>query len=493
MLLSELLRGVCIKESAYPDSEKRKNYEGYEDVEILDLQTDSAMPMKGAAFICIKGHNADGHAFAEAAFKKGAAAIISQKPLPFGNVILTEDTKEAYALMCRNFFKLQENEQPILIAATGTNGKTTVATLVAALMGYGGYSCGLISTIQASYGGRTEELARTTPDSYTLNRLLLDMTKCGMKAVSMEASSHALDQKRLFGLRFNAAIFTNLSQDHLDYHENMLEYFKAKKKLFDMADFAVINIDNSYGKELAAELTIPLVTYSTENGNADFWASEISCQSDGVSFLLNHKEISCRVRFAIPGIYSVQNALAAIATCAHFNIPLCRLAEGLARINGIRGRSEVIKTGKGFTVLCDYAHTPDGIENILRSTRSYTSGRITLLFGCGGDRDREKRPIMGKIAAALADFVIVTSDNPRREMPNRIIGEILKGIPMDARSRCIAIPDRRDAIRYALDTARIGDTIILAGKGHEQYQVLGDKKLYFDERKLVEGILHSLS
>lgn len=480
MLLSELLLGIEAKNS-------------YEDVEILDVCSNTSEELKGGLFFCIKGENADGHRFVKKAFAKGAVAVVCQESpaeCENENIVLVEDTREAYAVACKHFFQ-NASDTLKLIAVTGTNGKTSVATLVKRLLNEGGLPCGLISTIEAQYNDTALELSRTTPNPYTLHRLFYDMTKSGMKAVSLEASSHALDQKRLSGLEFAVAVFTNLTQDHLDYHKSMLEYYGAKKKLFKMAKNAVVNIDSSYGKELVESLSIPYVTCSVVDPSADFFGKDISCHKEGVSFTLLNEGIACPVKFAIPGIYSVQNALSAIAVCRIMKMPLCTIVDGIAKMEGIRGRSEIIKTNRGFNVICDYAHTPDGLENILKSTREYAKGRIILLFGCGGERDKTKRPIMGSIAASYADFTVITSDNPRNEMPNKIIGDIIKGVPEG--TRFIAIADRREAIRYALDIAKPDDTVILAGKGHEQYQVLGDKKLAFDEHRLVGGILNSFS
>lgn len=480
MRLSELLADVYVKNE-------------YEDVEILDVCSSTTNQMKGTAFVCIKGHSVDGHNFAQRAFSAGALAVIGER-IPNGcedcNIVLVEDSTEAFAAICSAFFENKHRELK-MVAVTGTNGKTSVATIVKQLLCGGGLPCGLISTIEAQYAQETKKLLRTTPDAYTLNRLFYDMTKSGMKAVSLEASSHALDQKRLFGLRFAVAIFTNLTQDHLDYHENMLEYYCAKRKLFLQAENAVVNIDGSYGKELVKELNIPFVTCSVTDSSADFFASDIACKREGVSFVLNNNGISCPVEFAIPGIYSVQNALSAIAACRLLNMPLCSILDGISRIKGIKGRSEVIKTDGRYSVICDYAHTPDGLLNILKSVREYAKKRIILVFGCGGERDKTKRPIMGSIAASYADFTVITSDNPRREPQNRIISDIIRGLPENA--SFIAIPDRREAIRYALDIAKDDDIVILAGKGHEQYQIIGDKMLLFDERKLVEKISRDMS
>lgn len=478
MYLSELLKDV-----------KVLNENSYKDKEILDVSCSTARDLKNSLFVCIKGSHTDGHELAPLALEKGAAAVVCERECGVENCILTENSREAYALICKNLFE-RKCDSMQLIAATGTNGKTSVATTIKRLLCSCGAECGLISTIAAEYGQIKEELENTTPDPYVLHRLFADMAKNGVKTVSMEASSHALDQKRLYGVHFDIAIFTNLSQDHLDYHKNMLEYYKAKKKLFEAADYAVINIDDHYGKMLKQELTIPTATFSVTDQSADYFAKDIVCAADGVSFQLCTRDEEIKITYPIPGIYSVRNAMAAIISCSRLGLSLATLAAHIADIGVIRGRNESIKTDRGFNVIMDYAHTPDGLESLLKATRQYAKGRITLLFGCGGDRDREKRGIMGAVAAKYADFIVVTSDNSRGEPPGRIISEILKGIPENKPH--IAIIDRQEAIKYTLLTAKRGDTVILAGKGHEEYRIIGDKRLYFNERALVNDILKKL-
>lgn len=476
MLLSALLSGVEVSSP-------------YIDVEIRDIRIDSRKDLAGCLYVCIPGTKTDGHRFAAAALEKGAAAILAGKDTGVAGQILVPDTREAYAVICANYFGRPANRLK-LAAVTGTNGKTSVATIIQRLLCFAGIPTGLISTIRAEYGETSFPLSRTTPDAYQLQSLFRQMADAGMRAAVMEASSHALDQKRLFGLHFETAAFTNLTQDHLDYHKTMEAYFEAKKKLFSMAGYAVVNIDDEYGRRLLQDIPTERASYSAEDSTADYHAENIACEAEGVAFDLVHADVRSPVSFGIPGLYSVHNALAAIGCCMRLGVSLDTIREGLGQIGAIPGRNERIDTGAGFQVICDYAHTPDGIENILKSTRAYARGRVVILFGCGGDRDRAKRPMMGAAAARNADFLVITSDNPRTEAPGAIIADILKGIPRGA--RYVVIPDRRDAIRYALATAKPNDTILLAGKGHEQYQTLGEKNLYFDERKLVEGILHSL-
>lgn len=478
MLLSSLLKIIEI-------------YGNFSDCEITGVTSQSNKVQPGSLFVCIKGSQADGHSYAAKAVSQGAGAVLSEGAIVGVDTIICGDTHAAYALLCAAMLGNPAGSLR-LIAVTGTNGKTSVATIIKRLLMDVCIPCGLISTIQAEYGNVKLPLSRTTPDPYDLHKFFADMVNNGIKAVSLEASSHALEQKRLEGLHFDFAVFTNLTQDHLDYHKNMVEYYKVKKSLFPMAENAVINIDSEYGRQLLSEIDVKAVTFSTKNSKADFYADRIECTINGVRFQLCHKDMRVQIQFGIPGIYSVENALAAIAVCVGMGLSLESIADGLSRMAGISGRSEIIAAANGFTVICDYAHTPDGLRNILNSVRRFTPkrGRLILVFGCGGDRDSIKRPIMGNIAAELADFTVVTSDNPRTEAPGGIISGILKGIPHAA--RYIAIADRREAVRYALSIAKSGDVVVLAGKGHEQYQILGDKELYFDERRLVKGIIKSL-
>lgn len=471
MLLSLLLRGVEV-------------FGTYTDVDVLDVKTDSHDTLEGCAYLCIKGGKADGHEFAAAALGNGAVVIICEHDLNFPSQVVVADARLSYAIICKNLFD-SACDKLSLIATTGTNGKTSVTMIIYEILHISKVRTGIISTIMAEFEGDETLLDNTTPDSHVLHELFNKMQSQGCETVCMEASSHALDQNRLAGCLFDTVVFTNLTQDHLDYHNSMEDYFNAKQKLFSMGKFAVINLDDQYGKRLISDLSIPYFTYSIDDSSADFYALNIICTSEGVSFTLCHNELQAKVNFLIPGIYSVQNALAGIAVATHMGVSLKVIIKALEQMHGIRGRSEVLSLGKDISVICDFAHTPDGLTNILKSTRQYANGRIVLVFGCGGDRDKAKRALMGEVSAEYADFTVVTSDNPRTEKPTSIINDIIRGIPPG--TNYIAIENRSDAIRYAILTAKKGDTIILAGKGHELYQVLGDKKLYYDERKVVKG------
>lgn len=461
-----------------------------ENREITDVCSDSRKCKPGCVFVCIKGLNFDGHDHAAAALESGAAAVVCERDLGLPNQAVVENSRLAYSVMCGNYFGNPASRLR-MIGVTGTNGKTTVTTLIKNVLSSLGLKVGLIGTIQNEIMDEVIPAHKTTPDAYELHQLFARMEQQGCEFVVMEVSSHALDQCRLGRVAFEISVFTNLTQDHLDYHKDMEDYFAAKKKLFDMTKTAIINIDDSYGQRLALMIPEEVVTCSTQRKNADFYASDIQCLPTGVEFHLTYREITSKIMFGMPGNFSVQNALAAAAVCLWAGISLERVVEGLNACKGVKGRSEVIPTGRDFTVICDYAHSPDGLRNILPSMREHTQGRLIALFGCGGDRDVTKRPIMGEVAAENADFLIVTSDNPRTEDPEKIIQDILPGVRRHS-TEYVVIPDRREAIFYAVQNAQPGDVIVLAGKGHENYQVLKDQTIHFDEREVVAQALAGL-
>lgn len=455
------------------------------EIEIETVRSDSREKLEGSLFACIPGTRQDGHEFAKEASGR-AAAVLVERDVGLPNQILTPNVREAYARICGNFFGNPGRELS-LIAVTGTNGKTSVATIIHRLLNQAGIRAGLISTIQAEYGGKAFPMERTTPDAFPLQRLLAQMRDAGMTAVALEASSHALDQERLGGLWFTVGVFTNLTQDHLDYHRTMEAYYQAKKKLFSRTAFGVLNLDDPFGRRLAEEITIPYAGCTVEGEKAEYAAEGISCGMQGVRFTLVNGPVRCPMEFGIPGVYSVQNALAAIAVCRRMGLSFGRIRAGLREVGSIPGRSELLASERGFQVLCDYAHTPDGLENLLKSVRAVTNGKLTLVFGCGGDRDAGKRPLMGRAAACYADRLILTSDNPRTEDPMEILRQIEAGLPEGTDYRVIC--DRAEAIRAAVLQAEPGETVILAGKGHERVQILGNRQIAFDERALVRQIL----
>ena len=347
---------------------------------------------------------------------------------------------------------------------------------------------GLIGTIQNMIGDRVLPAGHTTPDPYDLQSMLALMEAEGCAYGVMEVSSHALDQERVEGCRFDAAVFTNLTQDHLDYHQTMERYMEAKKRLFRFCDAAVVNRDDDWAEKLTQGLDCRIVSYSAGDDAADYTARNIRSRPDGVDFELVGTGVIGRVRLSTPGEFSVYNALAAASCALVLGMPFDRVIEALGTMRGVKGRAEIVPTGRDFTIVIDYAHTPDGLENICRTLKDCSSGRLVTLFGCGGDRDKGKRPKMGAIAAALSDYLVITSDNPRTEPPDAIIRDILAGVE-DSGTPYTVIENRVEAIRWAVRHAQPGDTILLAGKGHETYQVLDSGIIHLDEREVVADAL----
>lgn len=467
MLLKELLYGV-------------KSELG--NTVIKGITSDSRMVKEGYAYICIKGSRFDGHDFALSAKEQGAVAIIAEKDTGSGIDVIVEDTHAAYAVMSAKWFNNPASKLK-LIGVTGTNGKTSVTYMLKTVLEKAGEKVGLVGTIQNMIGEEVIETERTTPDCFELNKLFAQMVNKGCTAAVMEVSSHALDQKRVYGIEFEVGIFTNLTQDHLDYHITMDNYLNAKKKLFSMCKTAVINKDDLWAEKLMAGLTCDVVTISGDDTLADYCAKNIEYKADGVQYTLCGKE-EMNISLSTGGKFSVYNSMSAAVAALKFGIPTETVKKALCSQNGVKGRAEVVKNPFDFTVIIDYAHTPDGLENILNTFIECKKGRLVVLFGCGGDRDKTKRPIMGKIAAEKADFVIVTSDNPRSENPSLIIEDILVGIKETTTPYCV-IENRIDAIHYAIQNAQKDDIIILAGKGHETYQILADKTIHLDEREII--------
>ena len=478
MKLSELLANI---ETSGP----------IEDREIRNMTCDSRQVGQGDVFVCIAGGTADGHDFARKALQQGAAAVVCQRDLGIPGQILTPDTRKAYSRMAANFYG-NPSKKLRLIGVTGTKGKSTVATLIKAVLMAAGKKVGLIGTIQNEIGDKIIPADKTTPDALELESLYADMVKEGCEYCVMEVSSHALDQNRIGDSHYEVAVFTNLSHEHLDYHKTMENYFEAKAKLFSICDTAVINADDPYGQRLLSQCACPALAFSMKEGRVGLRAFDVQHHPDSVDFRFCYEGVEGKLRFAMPGDFSVRNALAAMGACLQLGVCLDTITGALRTVAGVRGRNEIIPTGRDFTVICDYAHSPDSIENILSSLKETVHGRLVALFGCGGDRDRTKRPLMGAAAAAYADFVYVTSDNPRTEDPEAIIQEILPGVEGRGVPYAV-IPDRREAIFQAIRDAKPGDTIVLCGKGHEDYQVIGHEKRHFDEREIVAEALAALN
>ncbi len=452
------------------------------DREITGITCDSRRVENGFAFVCIRGTAQDGHVYAADALKKGAAVVITEVPQGLADEITVPSTRPLWAQMCARWFG-NPAEKLHLIGVTGTNGKTTVTWLLKAALTACGHKVGLLGTIQNMIGERVLPSGHTTPDPYELQSLLALMVAEGCSYAVMEVSSHALCQNRVDGCVFDAAVFTNLTQDHLDYHGTMEAYAAAKKRLFSQAKRAIVNADDAWAAVMTEGVAVPVVTYSAAAA-ADYTARRIAPRPDGVDFLLQAGDTAARIHFAIPGLFSVYNAMATAACLLSLGFPLSAVAAALEEARGVKGRAEIVEGPQGVTVIIDYAHTPDGLANICRTLKECCEGELITVFGCGGDRDRDKRPKMGRIAAQLSDRVVVTSDNPRSEDPMSIIEEILVGV-REEDTPYIVEENRARAIHAALASARPGDTVLLAGKGHETYQILADGVIHLDEREIV--------
>lgn len=472
MKLQELLAGVAVQSrTAAPE------------LEIGEVRYDSRAVEKGDLFVAIRGYATDGHRYIEKALAQGAAAVVCEEAPAGAPAVVVENSRRALAEIAANRFG-HPADSMVMLGVTGTNGKTTTTYLVKHILEQAGHTVGLIGTNQNLIGSEVIETERTTPESYELQALFARMRDAGCTHVIMEVSSHSLVLDRVHGIRFAVGAFTNLTQDHLDFHKTMEEYRRAKARLFAVSDRGVINLDDPAAGDMLADALCPCLTFSCEKDAADLTARNIGLHADGVSFLANTRGELARVRLAIPGHFSVENALAALGIALQLDMPLADAAKALATATGVKGRVEVVPTDTDYTVLIDYAHSPDGVENVLRAVRGFAKGRVVALFGCGGDRDRTKRPKMGAIAAALADFCIVTSDNPRTEEPQAIIDDILEGMK-DTKTPTQVIVDRPEAIRWALAHARKEDIIVLMGKGHETYQEVNHVKHHMDEREIV--------
>ncbi len=459
------------------------------ETEITGITCDSRQIKPGYAFVCIKGTKSDGHDYAEAAVKSGAAAIICERDLKLDCQVITDNTHAAYADMCAAWFG-NPADSLRLFGVTGTNGKTSVTYMLKKIFEKAGYKVGLIGTIQNMIGDEVIAAHNTTPNAYELNSLFALMKAKGCAVVIMEVSSHALDQLRVYRLDFEVAMFTNLTQDHLDYHITMENYLAAKKKLFRMCRTAVINSDDSYAKELMEGLDCKIVTYSTGN-DSTYSAKAINYRPASVEYEFVSDTDICHIKVATGGKFTVYNSLCAAVCAVEAGISITTAAEALAELNGVKGRAESVPTGRDFTIIIDYAHTPDGLKNILSTFRECKKNRLIVVFGCGGDRDKTKRPIMGSIAEHFADYVIVTSDNPRTEDPGEIIKDILAGMKNSAVPVKV-IENRTEAIKFAVSIAEKDDIIVLAGKGHETYQILGTGTIHLDEREIVAEALEEL-
>ena len=451
--------------------------EGAPDVEITGLAYDSRSVKPGTLFFCVSGLCRDGHEFAPDAVAAGAAALVVERPLGLGvPEVAVPSARAAMAPVAARFFGDPTAELDV-VGVTGTNGKTTTAFLVRSMLEAAGRPCGLLGTVTALVGGVQQRVVRTTPEAIDLQRAFQAMVGAGDRACAMEVSSHALELHRADAIHWATAIFTNLTQDHLDFHASMEDYFLAKRRLFVAGPRAsIVNVDDPFGRRLAAE--IPGALRFAVERPADYRASAVETDWAGTRFRLEGPGIELDLRSPLPGRFNVYNVTGAAVAALVLGVDPDAIAAAISGARPIPGRFEPVDEGQGFAVVVDYAHTPDSLDNLLRAARALAEGRLIVVFGCGGDRDRGKRPVMGEIAARLADVAIVTSDNPRSEDPEAIIGDVLAGAGGSAE----AIVDRREAIGSAVEQARPGDVVVIAGKGHEQGQEFaGGRKLPFDD------------
>ncbi len=455
------------------------------DVEITGISYNSRTTKAGDLFFPLTGLKVDGHEFAADAVANGAVACIVERDLPQVSApcVKVENVRKAMAKISAAFYGNPE-KQLKLIGVTGTKGKTSVTHIVKTVLEHYGKKVGLIGTNYNLIGDVELPTSGTSPEAPEFYALLRKMADKGCEYCVMEVSSHALALDRVYGCQYAAAAFTNLDHDHLDFHKTVREYCAAKAKLFGICNKAVINIDNQFAADIISATKCEYTLYGIDS-DCVIKASDIGYEPDCVRFTTLGQQFS----IGVPGRFSVYNALCAIGICRCLDVPLETIAAAFSAFAGVKGRAESVPTGRNFSIIIDYAHTPESLRNILETVRGYAEGRIVALFGCGGDRDKEKRPVMGKIAAEIADFVIVTSDNPRTEQPMAIINEIIAGMKT-VDCEFIAIENREAAIEYAITNAEPKDIIILAGKGHETYQIIGTEKRHLDEREVIRDILN---
>ena len=487
MLLSELL-----------DTLNEKKVTGFRDLELPGLAYDSRLVEPREAFFCIKGLVTDGHFYVADAMRKGAAVLFIEKELeqevgPEVVIVKVPDTRRAMAHCSARFFGDPSGELK-LVGVTGTNGKTTTTYLVESVCREAGYSTGIIGTVETHIGSDVEPVTRTTPESLDLQRLLRRMVDNSVEVVAMEVSSHALELTRVNGCRFEVVVFTNLTQDHLDFHISLEEYFGAKRRLFTGDEFgpgrrALVNIDDPFGRRLLEETELATRSFGL-NRKADIRGAGVQVSAGGNRFKLEYDHDSISLSTALQGRFNVYNCLAAAGVAVDLGVSADSMTRGLEGLKGVPGRFENIDCGQYFTAIVDYAHTADGIRSLLEACREVTSGRVILVVGCGGDRDRSKRPLMGAVGVEMSDFCVITSDNPRSEKPESIIEMILEGVrDRFPPERYTVEVDRRSAIYKSIGEARPGDLVVVAGKGHESGQIFADKVVPFDDRQVVrEGL-----
>ncbi len=462
------------------------------EININNIAYDSRKIKQGDMFVCIEGFLTDGHKYIDSAINCGATVIVCTKlPAVIGDctVILTKDSRKALSLIAANYFD-KPAEKMKIIGITGTNGKTTSAFMIKRMLEVAGHKVGLIGTIANYIGDKKIKTERTTPESLELQQLFNEMVLSGVTYCVMEVSSHSLYLDRVYGIRFEEGVFTNLTRDHLDFHKTFENYYNAKLILFKNSKTSIINIDDEYGKRVFEDINNEKLTYAIENKEAKVKAENILMNSKGVNFDLVSGNDKININIKIPGRYNVYNSLGCAAVGICEKLTLKQIKEGLLN-SVVPGRLEAIgeKFNLDFEIILDYAHTPDALNNVLKTAREFTRGRLISVFGCGGDRDKTKRPIMGEIGTDLSDFAIITSDNPRSEEPMDIINDIMVGVKKD---NMIIEVNRKEAIKKAILEAKKDDVIVIAGKGHEDYQVLKNETIHFDEREVIAQILKEL-
>jgi UDP-N-acetylmuramoyl-L-alanyl-D-glutamate--2,6-diaminopimelate ligase len=474
------------------------------DIEVRGIQYDSRLVAKGDVFVALRGSSHDGHKFVTDAVERGAkvAVLEDDGAMPDSYFmhagvakIIVPDSRIALARMSASYYN-HPSDRLKLVGVTGTNGKTTTAYLIRSILESGGSKTGLIGTIEYVIGKRVVPATHTTPESLELNELLAQMADEGCTAAVMEVSSHALDQKRVYGIGYRAAVFTNLTQDHLDYHGTMQAYFEAKKRLFENLNpdaWAIVNADDEWGERMLAAARGRKLTYGTRPG-ADVQATGIRLSMKGTSFTIVHGGEESEVESPLVGRFNVSNILAAFSAGISLGIPKSAIQTAVRSMKSVPGRFEAVASRAGWTAVIDYAHTPDALEKTIAAVRDIvvaggTGGRLITVFGCGGNRDRTKRPKMARVATKMGDITVVTSDNPRHEDPERIIDEVMTGVEPGADVRRES--DREKAIVMALRLASRGDAVLIAGKGHENYQVIGDTKIHFSDREIVDAFVQS--
>ena len=458
--------------------------------EITGLTCDSRKVSPGDLYFCLPGLRVDGHSFAQQAADKGAAALVVERKLPVElPQVLVEDARAAMSYMAQCFYGYPARGMRG-VGITGTKGKTTTSFLVREIARHAGYKVGLMGTVCTSIGDKEEPASLTTPDPIDVQSLLARMRDAGCDFYVMEVSAHALDLRKLVGMQFDQGVFTNFSQDHLDYFGTMETYRKAKEKFFTpfYIRHAVVNADDEAAPHMLGK--VETTTFGVSKP-ADAYANDIEIHESGVSFVLSWKDVRLPLHLHISGIFNVYNSMAAAVACLEMGMDPGKVKEGLEAVTVVPGRIEPLPTHTPYRVILDYAHSPASLESIIKTIREFTRGRLICLFGCGGGRDKEKRPIMGEISGRLADFSILTSDNPRLEQPMDILSAIEAGIKPTG-APYVVIENRREAIRYAMQMGQPGDVIVLAGKGHETYQDIGGQKLPFDEKVVVRELLREM-